>query len=487
MIKLGGVYQRLGKIVDVGGEIGKTCDGGSIAFQVIKERTNHALMRDLSRAAKFKKFDKRSNSWISINPPMEIIHMLKEEGRSKLPVLRGFISAPTSRKDGSILQKPGYDQRTGLFYDPQGVQFPKVPKYPTKEQGRNGLDMVIRLLRGFPFDGVVEKDNASRSVALAAILTAPVRLALLIAPGFVFDAPVPRTGKSKLVDLIHAIAWGRRAPVTNWTGDRKEDEIMLGASALKGAPALAIDNVETPIGGSLLCQLFSQPYMEVRILGVSKKPTAETAFLITINGNNIKFKGDITERVLKCRLNAKMEKPGERKFTWDPVVDALNNRAELVVAVLTAIRAYICSRKRMPCTPYNDFKDWSRMIREALLWYGEPDPVLTAKEVKDEDPGKEEHWNIIYQWYKTFGHIPHTLADVAAAVKEQDKKLWQALLLVAGTEINNVVSICPKKLGTWLRDKHEVPSGGLINGQHRTLTFNKKKGRVAQWCVDDIT
>jgi hypothetical protein len=62
--------------------------------------------------------------------------------------------------------------------------------------------------------------------------------------------------------------------------------------------------------------------------------------------------------------------------------------------------------------------------------------------------------------YKTFGNIPHTLADVAAAVKEQDKKLWRALLLVAETEVNNVVSICPKKLGTWLRGKHEVPSGG---------------------------
>jgi putative DNA primase/helicase len=191
LIKLGGVYQRLGKIVDVGEEKGKTCDGEPVTFQVIKERTNHALMRDLSRATKFKKCDKRNKRWVSINPPMEIIHKLKEEGRSNLDVLRGFISAPTLRNDGSILQKPGYDEKTGLFYDPQGVEFPLVPKYPTKEEGRAALDDIIHLLRGFPFDGKLEEANPSRSVTLAAILTAPIRLALLIAPGFVFDAPVP--------------------------------------------------------------------------------------------------------------------------------------------------------------------------------------------------------------------------------------------------------------------------------------------------------
>jgi hypothetical protein len=186
-----------------------------------------------------------------------------------------------------------------------------------------------------------------------------------------------------------------------------------------------------------------------------------------------------------------MEEPGKRVFTWDPVVDALNNRPKLVVAVLTVLRAYKCSGERKKCIPYNDFKDWSRMIREALMWYGmwygEPDPVLTAKEVKDKDPDKEEHWNIIYLWHQTFGKMPHTLAEVAAGVEMRNKKLYHALLTVAEKEEKGVKSICPKKLGNWLRDKHEVPSGGLIKGERRTLTFNKKKKRIAQWLVEEIT
>jgi putative DNA primase/helicase len=107
-----------------------------------------------------------------------------------------------------------------LLYDPEGVGFPRIPDYPTKEEGEAALNKILHLLREFPFEGKAGKKSASRSVAVACILTALVRQSLLRAPGFAFDAPVPRTGKSKCIDIAHAIAWGHRAAVNNWTGDR---------------------------------------------------------------------------------------------------------------------------------------------------------------------------------------------------------------------------------------------------------------------------
>jgi putative DNA primase/helicase len=109
------------------------------------------------------------------------------------------------------------------------------------------------------------------------------------------------------------------------------------------------------------------------------------------------FKGDITVRVLKARLDAGMEAPEERVFDFDPVDDALKHRLELVVAGLTAMRAFLVSPEQVECKPYSDFTGWSKMVRETLIWYSEPDPVDTAKEVKSEDPRREEHRTILLE------------------------------------------------------------------------------------------
>jgi putative DNA primase/helicase len=202
----------------------------------------NALMRDLARATEFERFN-ANGELVPCDPPQKIVHMLKEEGRSRLPILRGIISAPTLRADASILQDAGFDERTGLLYDPEGVEFPRLPDYPTKEEGRAALDKILHVFRGFPFEGKPGRESPSRSVAVACTLTALVRQSLVRAPGFAFDAPVPRTGKSKCIDIAHAIAWGHHAAVNNWTGDRKEDEKLLGAVALSGCAALAIDNI----------------------------------------------------------------------------------------------------------------------------------------------------------------------------------------------------------------------------------------------------
>ena len=55
------------------------------------------------------------------------------------------------RPDGSILDRPGYDPATGLYFDAQGVAFPAIPQRPTREQARAAL-IVLRayILAGRP-------------------------------------------------------------------------------------------------------------------------------------------------------------------------------------------------------------------------------------------------------------------------------------------------------------------------------------------------
>jgi putative DNA primase/helicase len=233
-----------------------------------------------------------------------------------------------------------------------------------------------------------------------------------------------------------------------------------------------------------LSAILTQPSVKVRILGLSQQPTAETAFLVTFNGNNLIFKGDITVRVLKARLDAGMEAPEERVFDFDPVDEALKNRPELVVAGLTAMRAFQVSREQVECKPYSDFTGWSRMVREALIFYGEPDAVDTAKEVKSEDPRREEHRTILLEWKRAFGNFSYPAKDVAAAVSKPSKNdstkrahqaLFTALLGIAPNRCGE--GIDGKKLGAWLGYKKDIPVGGLV--------FRKRDGgNHAEWYVE---
>jgi putative DNA primase/helicase len=321
---------------------------------------------------------------------MDLIRVLRNEGQTIFPVISALIHTPTLRHDGSILQTPGFDESTGLLFEPQGAAFLPVPEQPTKADAEAALNVLLYPLREFPFEGRKGEASASRSVALAFILLAPVRQSFLFAPGTSFDAPTSRTGKGKLVNFTHMIAYGHRAVVDNWTTDEVENEKMLGAILLKGVGALAIDNIERPLGGGLISKILTEEKISVRILGKSELPNTEPCLLVSFTGNNSKFKKDITARLLRCRLDAGLENPEEREFDFDPLQYAKAHRPELVQAVLTILRAYIvhCQNggARPECSPFGDYVEWSRFIREPLLWLGQPDPVATNKEVKDEDP-----------------------------------------------------------------------------------------------------
>ena len=101
---------------------------------------------------------------------------------------------------------PGFDEFTGILFDPLGVKFPPVPDKPTKAQAEAALARLSRLVETFDF---VSRDD--KAVALSLILTAIARPGLPFAPMHGFDAPVAGAGKSKLVDIASILARGCEA------------------------------------------------------------------------------------------------------------------------------------------------------------------------------------------------------------------------------------------------------------------------------------
>jgi putative DNA primase/helicase len=190
-----------------------------------------------------------------------------------------------------LLDRPGYDRKTGVLYDPLGVIFPSVPSSPDKRMASTALERILKLLETFDF---VSDDD--ESAALSLIFTAVARRGLPTAPLHGFDAPVAGSGKSMLVDIASTLATGHEAGVIAQGESREEAEKRLAATLMRGSPIIALDNCELPLEGVLLNQTLTQQRVELRILGFSKMIVAQTMTVLTATGNNLIIKGDLTRR-----------------------------------------------------------------------------------------------------------------------------------------------------------------------------------------------
>lgn len=393
-----GLYQRDNKIVSVAYTPAKTNSGEDTTIIQIVERQEHALLVDAANAANFERHDMRRKKFVADDPPSIAIKALREGGRLRLPVLHGVVTAPTMRADGSILSKSGYDDATGLLFEPGRADFPCIPDRPTFEDAKRALATLSELINDFPF---IERHD--RSVAISAILTAPVRRSLPGAPMHGVTAPTAGTGKGKLVDIACVIATGFRSSPVNLGRDEVELGKNITAKLMEGEGFIAIDNCTYPISGDLLCSMLTSERVSPRILGFSKAPSISSASFVAVNGNNLKIAGDLVRRSLLCRMDAKVEQPENRPFEFDPVEVAIRNRPNLVVAALTILRAYHVAGRPNKLKPLGSFEAWSDLVRSALVWLGEADPVESMNQLRKKDPVLEEARSIMEQWREAFG------------------------------------------------------------------------------------
>ena len=475
-----GIYQRNGLIVSVVFTDAPTAHGGRVIVQRIREKGDYALVEALSSAAHFPRWDANSKGHVLVDPPVSTVKTLRQRDRLLLPPLTGVINAPTMRHDGSILSEPGYDKRTGLLFDPRGVVFPKVPDRPTRHEALAALGLLKALISTFPFVGEVD-----RAVSLSAMLTTLIRRSLRTAPGHGFDAPAAGSGKSNLVNLASIIATGTEAAVTAVGPNDEEMEKRIGSDLLAGAPIIALDNCVRPLDGVILNQMLTQTQVKVRILGLSQSPTLISDAAVMATGNNLTIAGDLTRRVLVCRLDPKVDKPEERVFENDAVIDAMAGRPALVVAALTVLRAYNVAGRPQPegVRPLGGFEEWTRMIRDALLWLGCADPVASMDRVRAADPVRVALMEVAAQWQEVIGNDRVTVAEAVALACGQEPwsgsgsakfahpEFREALLGVAGR--GGVVNT--KALGRWLASVKDR----IVDG----VRFEQHSGRagVAAW------
>jgi hypothetical protein len=312
-------------------------------------------------------------------------------------VLRNLVEFPVLRPDGTILDQPGYDEKTRLFYLPN-CEYPSVPENPTKEEIDQARELILDIVCDFPFS----KDE-HKSAWVASLLTPLARWAFDdTAPLFLIDANVRGSGKSLLSDLVGIIVLGR--PMSRMSNPRDDEEARKKITSLvmNGDDLVLIDNIVGSLGCSSLDQALTGKTWKDRKLGTNEIVDLPLSMTWYATGNNVVLKADTSRRVVHIRMNSPLEKPEEREGFKYPNIKkhVRKNREALAVAALTLLRGYFAAgQPDMKLTPWGSFDNWSDIVRSTVAWCGLPDPGNTREELtRQSDREAEALRGLIEGW-----------------------------------------------------------------------------------------
>ena len=426
------------------------------------------LMEQMSQTLTW--FQRRGDALVRADPKALYARTLLHRAEWRFPVLGAVLTAPTLSRDSRIIEQPGFDAASGLLLDVDAGTFPPVPVAPTRDDAEAALVTLLRPLRGFPF-----VNEAARSVALSALLTALVRHSLRSAPLHGFDAPTAGTGKSLLAELVGLLATGVRPPAMSQGKSEGEDEKRLSTVLFAGDPVIHIDNCERALVGDFLCSMLTQEVVQARVLGYSERRVLPSTALVLASGNNLTCVGDVSRRTVVCRLDAEVERPDTRAFDFDCHQEVLDQRPHLVIAGLTILRAFIHAGQPVTLTPMGSFDDWA-WVRGALVWLGCADPADGRQSSVERDPRQAELFAVTQLWDRAFGSRGMDVASISTRTHPAVLALRAKLVDVAcrgGTWSG-------RRVGWWLR-RHK---DRVVAGQR----FHCEPGADGlRWCLHTVT
>jgi putative DNA primase/helicase len=452
-------------------------DGNVTHSAGLASLTAPALALLMDRSARFMKWDarRRPPGFVKCDPPEKLVQIvLFNRAGWPFPVVRGVLTCPTLRSDGSLLTEAGYDpiSRYYLMF-PTDLTVPGIPETPSKAEAKDSLDRLSRLLDSYPFVSA-----ASRSVALTMLMTQVLRCAMPNSPLLAVSAKAPGTGKSHLVNLASALAIGRPCPAMGAGRDEKETEKEINTMLLSGVPGFTIDNVSSDVDIPLLNRATSETHLSIRIFGKLESVEVENYVVIYMTGNNLAIVDEQGRRSMRCDMDAGVARPERRHFNADPIQTARADRGRYIADVLTIARAYHLSGEQVAPFPLAGFEKWSHFVREPLIWLGCADPCGTMEVAASDDPATMRLLAMVEGWHHEFRDIPTTVADVVA--KSASDGFYQVLREHFG--VRGGASIDTSRIGYWLRKY----AGRVVNGKRFVRDQGVTNG-TGRWYVEVIS
>lgn len=398
----------------------------------------------LDRIANFVKEGK--NGPIPASPPPAVVSQIMATPIPPFPACNRVVTAPVFAPDGTLISEFGYHEKAETYvYDTGRFVVPPIPMQPTSAQIEAAKSLLLDdLLGDFPFVHRSEKAHALCLLLLPAMremISGPT-------PLHVVEAPTSRTGKSLLVQCTLGIMLGFEEIPTMSEGTQEEEWRKRVTSILvEGAPAIIIDNLRDRLDSAALAKVLTDRISIDRQLGQTRMLRSPVRAVFVATGNNPTYSTEVAERSIRIRLDAGVERPGERGgFRHDPLPDWVEgNRGELVAAALTLGQAWVAAG--MPSggsgRRVGGYEAWVRVMGGILDVIGVPGFLENRSEVlSSADPTRSANYRFVRTWWERHGRHRVTVAQLFPYVTT-----GEAGMLPPGPEHNLRI-----QLGTMLRD-----------------------------------
>lgn len=383
-------------------------DGRPVPVAMRDERLRYML----ARIARWCRINAKGEA-IPMPPPTDVVKNLLATPDPALPVLSGIVTAPAFGRSGVLLTTAGYHPDARLLYHPMpGFVLGSVAERPTAEAIAAARSLLLDdLLGDFPFVGTAERAHALALLLLGfvrAMIDGPTPLHLI-------EKPTPGTGATLMVDAIATVLTGAGAPVMTEGRDEDEWRKRLTAKLRQLPPLLLIDNLRQELDSSALAAALTAPIWEDRVLGGSNMVRLPIRCVWVATGNNPSFSNEIARRLVRIRLDARVEQPWRRDgFRHPSLIGWVQaNRGALVAACLTLCQAWIAAGRPRGTRSIGSFEAWSQVIGGILEVAGVDGFLANLDEVMEAADSEGAVWrSLVTAWWDRFGTTEVGISDL---------------------------------------------------------------------------
>jgi hypothetical protein len=332
--------------------------------------------------------------------------------RPGLRRLAGVVHTPVVRADGTLLDPPGYDPATRLYYLPDPhLTVPQVPETPTPEQVKTAVALLDEMTAGFPW-----KSDHDRAGYYGFLLT-PLLRSLVPPPYklFVFDAPQQGTGKTLLAEIGRILHGGVLRGGVQHGDDAEVRKTVTTVLMRTTGPVVLLDNLTGTLDSPVLSGLLTSADWSDRLLGATEELAAVNDRLWCATANNLTVGVDMVRRITWVGIDAQMPRPQERTgFAIANLPGWVRaRRGELLHALLVLIRAWVVAGRPVRNARTSDqFAAWTQTVDGILTHTGLPgrfaDPSTQRQETGEQDD----------DWGEFLTAVHAVLAQEAWTVKE---------------------------------------------------------------------